>query len=222
MYADETGNLDYEGGGGIPRNGVTSYFGFGTATFVGDHGSTLYQGVKVRSALEHSGLRLEKGFHATYDSHATRKDVYEAIQAAPPTRFDFTMLLKANAYPGVRQQGAMRLYKLAWYLHFKEVAVRACEPRDTLHAVVGTFGTKERKKLARLALEDVCSQVARDIHLCTWDAATSWGLQVADYGSWAVQRHLEGRDSRWYEDYVEPSTRSLFTPWGKLVAAPDA
>ena len=66
-------------------------------------------------------------------------------------------------------------------------------------------------------LADVGAQAApdREIVLCGWDASSAWGVQVADYGLWAVQRDLDGRPCSWYRSAVLPTLGSTFTPWGK-------
>lgn len=216
LYVDETGNLDYEG---ASKRGASAYFGFGTAAYRGDHGSELMEGLRLRAAVTSQGVKLPRGFHAVNDSALTRDQMFAAVAAQAP-RFDTTFLRKAGAYPNVRAAGEMRLYKLAWYLHFKEVAHQVSGPRDHLYVVAATFGTKKRQSQAEAALEDVCLQVNRNITLCVWDAATSWGLQVADYALWAVHRSLLGRYCRWYETCVEPTLRSTFTPWGRDPVTP--
>ena len=65
------------------------------------------------------------------------------------------------------------------------------------------------------ALQDVCAQIDRNITLCVWHSASSWGLQVADYGLWATQRVLEGRTCSWFAQCIEPTLESVFTPWGR-------
>jgi Protein of unknown function (DUF3800) len=109
----------------------------------------------------------------------------------------------------------MYLYKMAWFLHFKEIARQVCGPEDELCVIVSTIATSARRQLAKAALQDVCSQVSRVINLCYWDAASSWGLQVADYGLWAVQRHLVGKACDWFTPCVWPTLQSLYTPWGR-------
>lgn len=211
MYADETGNLDYDG---EAKEGASAYFGFGTAIFTGDHGRALFEGLRLRARLEHEGVRLTEGFHAVNDAPRTRNEMFALVQEQAP-RFDTTFLYKANAIPRVRAAGEMRLYQMAWYLHFKEIAIRVSTPSDTLFVIAGSFGTKARSTAARAALADVCSQVNRDIILCVWRAATSWGLQVADYGLWATQRQLEGKTCSWFPHCVEPTLESIFLPWGR-------
>lgn len=210
MYADETGDLDWSGS---PK--ASSYFGFGTAVFVGAHGKEMWEGMQLRCSLERRGVRVPRGLHAVYDSHATRSEVYALVQAQAP-RIDTTFLAKTNAYPSVKAKGPMYLYKMAWFLHFKEIARQVTSPADTLYVIAATLGTHKRASQAHAALADVCAQSAlgRSIVLCQWDASSSWGVQVADYALWAVQRDLEGRASPWLASCVQPTLHSKFLPWG--------
>lgn len=52
MYADETGNLDYEGVPDARGGGASTYFGFGTAVFQHDHGGHLLEALMLRARLE--------------------------------------------------------------------------------------------------------------------------------------------------------------------------
>ncbi|QGK72036.1 hypothetical protein GIY23_04265 [Allosaccharopolyspora coralli] len=162
-------------------------------------------------------MPLNKGcFHACDDSHPTRKEVFGLI-ADQGWRFDATMLDKDNAYPRVREAGDVYLYKLAWHQHFKFIAPRVSDPGDRLFVIAATLGTNARKKAFESALHDVCrvqGPHGRDVHLCHWPAATAWGLQVADYAAWAVQRKLEKNETR-YWDMIAESFTTCFTPWSK-------
>ncbi|SIE61846.1 Protein of uncharacterised function (DUF3800) [Mycobacteroides abscessus subsp. abscessus] len=216
MYADETGNLDYNG---VPNTanggGASTYFGFGTATFPADHGVHLMEALKLRARLEADGVRLPKGFHAYNDSSRIRSQVFNLIQTQAP-RFDATFLCKQNAYPNVRQRGEMYLYKMAWYQHFKEIALQVSSPSDHLYVIAGEFGTAQRSTQAQAALHDVCQQVQRTITLCVWKSVSSWGLQAADYGLWACQRTLEGKICMWFPSSVQPTLQSFYLPWGRV------
>lgn len=114
----------------------------------------------------------------------------------------------------MKKRGEMYLYKMAWFLHLKDVALRVSTPGDTIYVVAATFGTAARQTAAKLALADVCSQIDRKIVLCVWKASSSWGLQVADYGLWALQRRLEGKTCSWLEPCILPTVRTEFRPWG--------
>jgi hypothetical protein len=180
-----------------------------------DHGDDMWQGLRLRASLERRGLNLPHGFHAVNDSNNTRGEMFDVIARQAP-RFDTTFLCKANAYDSVRARGEMYLYKMAWYQHLKFVAPKVTNADDTLYVIVGTFGTKARATQAREAVRDVCNQVDRRIVLCVWEAATSWGLQVADYGLWAEHRVLLGKNCYWYEESIKPTMSSSFLPWGRV------
>jgi len=211
VYADETGDLDLSGAVGASR-----YFGFGTAVFPDGHGDALWQGLRLRCRLEQLGIRLPAGMHAKNDSARTRTEVFDVIRAQAP-RFDTTFLYKARAYDSVKTRGPVYLYKLAWFLHFKEISRQVSNPGDSLFVIAGSLQTHNKRQAIRQALEDVCTQIGHDrtIVPCIWDASSSWGIQVADYGLWAVQRVLEGRACPWHDPCVQPTLQSRFLPWGQ-------
>lgn len=209
MYADETGTLDYGGG--------SRYFGIGTATWQTDPAAYLWQGERMRFGHAAAGVECLKGYHAKDDSRVTRTEVYQVIKDQAP-RFDTTFLAKANAYPQVSARGQTYLYQLAWYLHFKEIARQVTGGGDTLHVAVATLGTAARRTAFKRAIDNVCQQVAPwlgNMVVAHWESATCWGLQVADYGLWAVQRRLERGDDQWMWA-VQPTLASEFLPWGRL------
>ncbi|MBN6052452.1 hypothetical protein JYK22_10965, partial [Nonomuraea sp. RK-328] len=211
MYADETGNWDMSG-----SVGASGYFGFGTAVVAREHGTEMWAGFKLRCDLERRGVSLPRGLHAKDDSHATRDEMFHLIGRQRP-RVDVTFLCKANAHPSVRERPHW-LYKLAWLSHFKNTIEQVSTPGDTVYVIAATLTTNRRIMNARAALAEVCERYVTDRHvvLCVWDAPSAWGIQVADYCLWAVQRHREGRACKWYESQVEPNLGSFSTPWGKL------
>ncbi len=211
MYADETGNLDYDVSGGGSK-----YFGIGTATWTGDPAEHLWHGERMRFGHAGAGVECPKGYHAKDDTRPTRNEVYQVIKEQGP-RFDTTFLAKARAYAPVRAKGATYLYQMAWYLHFKEIARQVTCPGDTLYVAVATLGTAARKTAFKLAIDNVCQQVKprlRKVVVAHRESATSWGLQVADYGLWAVQRRVERGDHQ-YMWAVEPTLATEFLPWGR-------
>lgn len=210
LYADETGNLDYQPPTSPTESG---YFGFGTATFVDEHGDAMWRGHTLRTDLAARGVQLPGGFHAKNDSVATRSEMFGVIRELAP-RIDTTFLYKANAYDYVKDKGQMYLYKLAWYLHVKEVVRRVAAHDDHVVIVAGSFGTNQRATQAREAIQDVCNQIDRRITLCVWDSPTSWGLQVADYALWGVHRDLVGKGGAWFRESVAPCVATTFMPWG--------
>ncbi|MFC4062006.1 DUF3800 domain-containing protein [Planomonospora corallina] len=209
MYVDEMGNMDMSGGDGASR-----YFGFGTAVFRGEHGREMWEGLRLRCDLERRGVNLPRGLHAKDDSHATRDEVFHLIGRQRPC-LDVTFLCKAKAHPAIRERPHW-LCTLAWYSHFKGVLRKVSRPGDTVYVIAATLTTNRRTMNAKEALEEVCGRfaVSREIALCVRDAQSAWGIQVADYGLWAVQRRLEGRQCKWFDSQVKPNLRSMFLPWG--------
>jgi len=208
LFADETGDPSFENSTGVSR-----YFGFGTAVFTDLHAHALWQGFSLRCDLERRGVILPGGFHAKNDTNATRNEVFQLVTLQAP-RFDFTMLDKQKAYPHVKAQGPSRLYKLAWYLHFKQVAQLVSQPGDVLYAISATIMTNNKKRDVRAALKDVADQIGnRTIIPIMWDSKTSWGLQVADYGLWAFQKKVISGSCPWWDSAVQPTTGTKFFPW---------
>jgi hypothetical protein len=208
IYADETGDMDLSG-----QEGASKYFGVGTLVF-SDQAHALASGENLRAESAAHGYHLYKGFHAKNDSYDLRNRVYATIGGLAP-RFDSTLLLKANAYPHIKSSKDVHLYKLAWYLHFKEVVHWVSSPNDRVFVVIATLGTNKRKTQFETALHDVCVQQGptdRKIVLCHWDAATSWGLQAADYCLWSLQRGKE-KEAKFLK-HLESLPGSRFQPWG--------
>lgn len=212
VYADETGNLDYDAEN---KAGATTYFGFGTAIFEGEHSDALWDGHVLRASVEADGHRLPKGFHAKNDMWGIRAPMLSLLAQQAP-RVDATFLYKANAYDYVKARGWEYLYKYAWFMHLRYLCEHVFGPDDHLYVVVATLGTNKRQTIAREAVQDVCDQMPqREITLCIWDASTSWGLQVADYALWAVARNLEGNSLRDYDRDIAPLVKSCYAPWGR-------
>jgi hypothetical protein len=210
IYLDETGTLDFE-----TREGE-NYFGVGTVHFAGDHRDAIWAGFQLRVNLESQGIRLTRGLHAKDDSHATRREVYAEIAQQEPA-VSSTMLCKANAFPSVRQQGKVRLYKMAVWLHLKYVIPKVSRPGDRVLVIVGTLQTSAKRDAIRRAVHDVCQQLDydREVVPCIWDASSSWGIQVADYCLWAIQRRVEGKRVEPATELIDGLLKKPFLPWGK-------
>lgn len=209
VYLDETGVPDFNDASG-------PIFGIGTATYVGHHGQQLFEGLDLRTRLESKGVQLPKGLHAKNDSWTTRKEVFALIADQAP-RFDFSYFTKANAYPYVRLYTTTQFYKLAIFYHLKYTIPQVSGPGDQVFLISGNLQTSGKRGALRAAVTDVCQQIgggtSRSVTPCIWEAPSSWGIQVADYGLWALHRHLAGTGSDFYNDAVIPSQRSCFAVW---------
>ena len=211
VYADEYGDLDFSGNPKAAR-----YFGIGTATFVGDHGTALAEGLALRCQLEAEGVSIPRGFHAVNDSARTRREVLSIIKRQYP-RIDTTFLSKSGAYPRLRTYTKAYLYKLSLFMHLKYVVPQVFVQGGRVFVILGSLQTAGKREAVKDAVADVCNQVVvlgTPVIPCIWDAPSSWGIQVADYGLWTVQRDLERGDARLLDEYIRPSLASRFLPWG--------
>ena len=207
IFADETGDLSYQSD--------NKFFGFGTATFFSPEEINFPEAFRLRCRLEARGLPNIAGFHASIDSNKTRTEVFSLVSAQSP-RFDFTFLDKREVQNQVVARGETYLYKLAWYLHFKQLISQVGTEIDTIYAISASIKTKAKANTIQRALVDVAMQLNhRKIVPVWWNSNTSWGLQMADYGLWAAQRKLIVGSDTWFDRYVKASTYSFFEPWKK-------
>ncbi|KAA8821013.1 DUF3800 domain-containing protein [Bifidobacterium vespertilionis] len=91
----------------------------------------------------------------------------------------------------------------------------------TVHLVVAKINLSSREKAVRDAVRDVCAQFDGGLvrvrpHI--WDSESNAGLQVVDYGLWAIQRHVlsGGMRSGHFNRFVEPKLGApVWFPWGR-------
>lgn len=210
VYIDETGTLDFL----PPRSPTESpYFGFGSATFPGEHQDAIWQAHTLRVSLQDRNIPIPSQFHAKDDSWETRREVFTIINEQNP-RFHATFLRKENAFDRVKQRGKERLYKQALFYHLRNLCVNYFEPNDHLYVVLATFGSKKLKEAAQDSLADIAAQMPQQITPCYWDANSAWGLQAADYLTWGVQRHVLGKPPHFYSELIAPLVEEAAFPWG--------
>ena len=135
VFADEAGNFDFS------RNpGASRYFIICTVTADECHvGDEL---LKLRRELGWKGMHLDSVFHATEDPQAVRDEVFSLL-GRMDFRVDATLLEKSKAQPHLRDD--KRLYKLAWFLHFKHVAPRIATADDRMFVAASSLGTKKAR-----------------------------------------------------------------------------
>lgn len=210
LYLDETGSLDLSG---------DSYFGLGQAMFVSDTLSLEGEATKLRFDLERKGIPLPKGFHAKNDNDEVKAQVFDLITRHRP-RFDMTMLNKEHLPESVRREvrsDEMALYRLAWQKHFIYQAKYVLKPHHRVFVVAASLSEQKKRQLAaKAAINEVLKKYPwLDLTLCVWDSPTTWGLQVADYGLWAVQRDLNSKCYSKHFQTISPLIVSVYSPWEK-------
>lgn len=210
-FLDETGTPDYD-----PDS--TPYFAFGSAVFEGDHGDEYMRVLRARAARD--GVR--SGFHASHDSRDTKQCFFECI-AGMNVRFYATFMDKRRARPGEGERSGLQLYKRTLLCHTVDLVRELWDGTSaiTVHLVVAKINLSSREKAVRDAVRDVCAQFDGGLvrvrpHI--WDSESSAGLQVVDYGLWAIQRHVlsGGMRSGHFNRFVEPKLGApVWFPWGR-------
>jgi hypothetical protein len=78
------------------------------------------------------------------------------------------------------------------------VAPRIAKSLDELFVVASSLQIKRKKQAIHWAVKDVVQQVSPTaiFHTAFWSAVSDPCLQVADYGTWAIQRKYETGDCR--------------------------
>jgi hypothetical protein len=204
VAADESGNFDFTR---HPR--ATRYLMLCTVTAPDfAFGNDL---LALRRDLALRGKHLEADFHAATDLQPVRDEVFELIRNAK-IRVDATLFEKSKAQPQLRSKD--RLYKMAWYLHFKYVAPLVVGKDDRLLVVAASMGTKKDKGSFLRAINDVVTQVApcSEYQVAFWRDESEPCLWVADYCAWAIQRMYEQGDDRSYV-LIKHLIESTFDVW---------
>lgn len=214
-FLDETGTPDYD-----PDS--SPYFAFGSAVFKGDHGDVYMDALKARA----SRTGVQDGFHASHDTNETKQCFFECISGMD-VRFYATFMAKMNAYPYVKARGKLWLYKYTLYRQTGYIIWKLWDGKSRIdvHLVVAKINLSSREKAVRDAVADVCGQF--DVGLVhviphIWDSDSSVGLQVVDYGLWAIQRNVlsHGLRSGHFNRFIKAKLGgddAIEYPWGVAV-----
>ena len=165
----------------------------------------------LRRQLAWKGHNRDTVFHATEDPQAVRDAVF-GLLATHDFRVDATIFEKSKAQPHL--QSAERLYKMAWYQHFKYVAPQIASTGDNFFVAASSLGTKKARKNFHAAVIEVVQQVTQSTTHCvvSWPSTSDPCLQVADYCTWAIQRRWERSDARSHT-LIASKLRSEFDIW---------
>lgn len=214
FYLDETGTPNYS-------NTNNPIFGIGSAMFTDEtHQPALSKISELRMKLGQNGTNLENGFHAKDDSIQTRDEMLSLI-ATTGVEIRATLFNKNNAFPRIKERGDLWLYKYAIFRHLDHIIARCTLPTDKITIIAAHIDLKAKREKLRFALEDVNDQLAvkRDTRLLVWKSSTSYGLQIADYGLWAIQRkELRGEVPVTIENSLDTIWKKIGDqyPWGRI------
>lgn len=203
VFLDESGDFDFSSGG-------SRYFVLTSVTtlrpFTFDREMSDY-----RYALLEEGMDLER-FHCVEDNRRIRENVFGTIVAAIDTlSIDCVIVDKAKTNPSLYEP--RRFYpKMMGYL--LKYVLRGMGSADARRAVVVTdrLPISKGKKIVEKAIREA---VPETIAFCIrhHPSCAHFGLQVADYCCWAIQRKWERGDEQFY-NRIRSGVRSEFDIFG--------
>lgn len=196
VFADESGDFADPS----IHTGATPFLALGTATVVGDKAMRSLDAdlLALGRSVMWRGLDCGDYFHASNDRQHVRNAVFEVI-AGHPVTFDVTLIAKDKVAPEFRTTD-LALYEYMWWCHF---GILAPEYLSSANQVLVVAASVRKEKQKRRAYQSTVEQIVdrcisgRIPHRITVrDAAASPGVQVADYGTWAVTRAWANGDYR--------------------------
>ena len=204
LFADESGDLQF-----IRNKKASKYFAVGTLCADEDEVWALRTRLmRLRDELEWRAQGLDSCFHASPDAQVVRDAVFGALVDLD-FRFDITLLEKSKAQPLSRPDDPT-FYKYAWFHHLEDKAQQLFQADDSVQVVAAELGQKKKRAAFRKAVEEVmteCLPYRTKRVLAFWRDDSDFGLQAADYCTWAVTRKWETGDDRAYE-LIQPKIGS--------------
>lgn len=193
VFLDEGGNFDFSKNGSkfFTLTSVVKYRPFQIAPIL-DH---------LKYDLIETGLDLEY-FHASEDRQLIRNQVFAAIQQFAETlRIDSLIVEKRKVGPALRDEQHFYPRMLGYLLSY---LLGHTDFRDVGEIIVITDNIPVRKKANAIekAVKKTLSQMlpqGMQYRVLHHASKSSFGLQVADYCNWAIQRKWEREDCRSYD-----------------------
>jgi hypothetical protein len=172
----------------------------------------------LRLQLEHEGHPVPNGFHAKNDVRPKRTRVFELL--AQHTIFIHTIALKKDKiYAKLRSDEAF-VYRIACRSLFKSLFSRYLADQDNHSIIFSNYSSgniAQDLKKYQLQIMDEFGTVHRSKKIAFWDTQTHTGLQIADYCSWMMQRHLENPNDEQaieFKNLLDSRIANLYLPFG--------
>ena len=201
VFLDESGNFDFSEKG-------STYF---IVTAV-----TMRRPIEIDSALsEYRYERLDSGFdteyfHCARDTSEVRRQVFDII-ASYRSRLQIDCLVVDKAKVEVALRPMVRFYpKMVGLLLNRVIPRTSVGDGRRIVVVTDRIPVKRTKRAVERNIREALSSSARrgvggyDIH--HHESRSHFGLQVADYCCWAIQRKWSRRDLRYFA-LIEPAIR---------------
>jgi hypothetical protein len=203
VYLDEAGNFDFS-----PKG--TRYFMLGSVALERPFGFFAPLS-ELRLDLLEQGHDVER-FHASDDTQATRNSVFGVISAhLGALRIDATVVEKRKTGPAM--QPVEQFYPRMLGYHLRYILERVGLERYSRIVIVTDAIPVQRKRaaVAKAVKTTLAGMLPADVpySVLHHESKSSFGLQVADYCTWAIYRKWDGGDERSYR-LIAPAVRSEF------------
>ncbi len=202
LFLDESGNLDFSSSG-------TRFF---VLTCV-----TMTRPFKINAQLEEYKYDClewgmgQEGFHCAEDNAHVRSKVFGIIAAnLDEILVDSLIVEKSKTGPALRDDSRFYPEMLGYLLRY--VLEKLPDQVDEVTIITDTIPLQRKRQAVEKAIKKTLSKMLptgpryRILH---HGSRSHYGLQVADYCSWAIYRRWEAKDSRWFM-LIRPAVRSQF------------
>lgn len=202
VFLDEAGNLDFSSNG-------TRFFVLGALT-VERPFETYSHLIELKYDLVELGTNLEY-FHAAEDTQAVRNRVFEVIRThLGGSRVDTLIVEKRKTGPTLRSEDRFYPEMLGYLLRF--IVERKIGSFTKLIVFTDRIPVQRKRQAVEKAVKQTlskmlpCGVTYRVLH---HDSKSNFGLQIADYVTWAVYRKWDRDDARSY-DLIRTFVQSEF------------
>lgn len=203
VFVDEAGNSDFSKTG-------TTYYSF-TSVIMKRPFNTHGPLDDLRHGLMEAG-NIKKRFHASEDEQEVRDAVFGIIGShIKDVVIDAVLVEKCKLEPEYRELKYFYPYILGQLVRY--VARRhSWYKTETPIFITDEVPVNKKKKALKDSIKSVLanmvpSDVGYEVH--HHESMSSYGLQIADYCSWAIFRKWESGDTRSYE-LIQPAIMSEF------------
>lgn len=192
IFLDESGNLDFSPTG-------TDYF---VLTSVSSRRPFPFSSGLDQLKYEclENGLDTQE-FHCAEDKQAVRDKVFAAIGAnLGSLRVDSLIVEKRKTGPALREDTRFYPEMLGYLL--KYVLEKVSQPGAAITVVTDRLPLQRKRKGVEKAVKRAFATIVplglRSYRILHHDSKSHYGLQVADYCSWAIFRKWQSKDMRSY------------------------
>lgn len=201
IFLDESGNLDFNPSG-------SRYFVMTSISLVRPFPWTAALDDLKYDCIE-DGYDLG-GFHCSHDNWSVRSDVFDIIASdLGAITIDYLVVDKPKTAPEYHDASKFYAFMLE-YLLDHVVTSHPCVGANKVIVITDTIPAKKTRKVTERKIRR--SFIAKapsgtQFSILHHDSRSHYGLQVADYCSWALYRNLERGDPTYFE-MIKPAVRT--------------